>query len=447
MDTILIIDDEPMIRKLLSRIMGLEGYEVLQAVDCASGMKQIKTGNPQVVLCDVLLPDGNGVDMVSAIKKSYPDIEVILLTAHGNIPDGVQAIKNGAFDYITKGDDNNKIIPLISRAMDEVHKRQSSVSKNKKEDNYSFNTIIGNSPLLQQAIRLAEKVAATDVPVLLTGETGTGKEIFAQAIHTGSLRKNKPFVAINCSAFSKDLLESEMFGYKAGSFTGATKDKKGLFEEADNGTIFLDEIGEMAFELQAKLLRILETGEYFKIGDTKPIKVNVRIISATNRDLKKEIEEGNFREDLFYRLSVFQLHLPPLRERKEDIEDLANSFIKHFAAKMGKQINGMTPQCLTALKTAEWRGNVRELRNVIERGLVICDSQLTLEDLPIEIQNYNQQQENGKNFSEFELAAMEKHHIARVLQYTKGNKTEASRLLKIGLTTLYRKIDEYGITV
>ena len=203
----------------------------------------------------------------------------------------------------------------------------------------------------------------------------------------------------------------------------------------------------MAFELQAKLLRILETGEYFKIGDTKPIKVNVRIISATNRDLKKEIEEGNFREDLFYRLSVFQLHLPPLRERKEDIEDLANSFIKHFAAKMGKQINGMTPQCLTALKTAEWRGNVRELRNVIERGLVICDSQLTLEDLPIEIQNYNQQQENGKNFSEFELAAMEKHHIARVLQYTKGNKTEASRLLKIGLTTLYRKIDEYGITV
>ena len=292
MDSILIIDDEPQIRKLLSRMMELEGYEVFQAADCQSTLKQLKLHNPQVVLCDVFLPDGNGVDMVTTIKKLYPELEVILLTAHGNIPDGVQAIKNGAFDYITKGDDNNKIIPLISRAMAQAKKNVGEKVKTEETQSFSFDAIKGKSEGMQQAVALARKVSATDVTVLLTGETGTGKEVFAQAIHRNSLRKENAFVAVNCSAFSKDLLESEIFGHKAGSFTGAMKDKKGLFEVADNGTIFLDEIGEMAFELQAKLLRVLEAGEYIKIGDTKPTKVNVRVISATNRDLKKEIEQG-----------------------------------------------------------------------------------------------------------------------------------------------------------
>ena len=426
MDSILIIDDEPQIRKLLSRMMELEGYEVFQAADCQSTLKQLKLHNPQVVLCDVFLPDGNGVDMVTTIKKLYPELEVILLTAHGNIPDGVQAIKNGAFDYITKKNVGEKV-------------------KTEETQSFSFDAIKGKSEGMQQAVALARKVSATDVTVLLTGETGTGKEVFAQAIHRNSLRKENAFVAVNCSAFSKDLLESEIFGHKAGSFTGAMKDKKGLFEVADNGTIFLDEIGEMAFELQAKLLRVLEAGEYIKIGDTKPTKVNVRVISATNRDLKKEIEQGNFREDLYYRLSVFQIHLPPLRERKEDIELLAESFIQLFSKKLGKQVEGMAPEFLKALKAADWRGNIRELRNVIERSMIVCDKQLTLQDLPIEIQNARQEDYSGKNYSEFELAAMEKRHIAKVLQHTKGNKTEASRLLKIGLTTLYRKIEEYGI--
>ena len=397
-------------------------------------------------MCDVFLHDGNGVDLVLAIKKAAPNVEVILLTAHGNIPDGVQAIKNGAFDYITKGDDNNKIIPLISRA---VEKARMNVRLEKLEkkvgQTYSFDSILGESRVLKDAVSLAQKVSGTDVPVLLTGETGTGKEVFAQAIHYSSKRARQNFVAVNCSSFSKELLESEMFGHKAGSFTGAMKDKKGLFEVADNGTIFLDEIGEMAFELQAKLLRVLEAGEYIKIGDTKPTKVNVRVISATNRDLKKEIEQGNFREDLYYRLSVFQIHLPPLRERKEDIELLAESFIQLFSKKLGKQVEGMAPEFLKALKAADWRGNIRELRNVIERSMIVCDKQLTLQDLPIEIQNARQEDYSGKNYSEFELAAMEKRHIAKVLQHTKGNKTEASRLLKIGLTTLYRKIEEYGI--
>lgn len=447
MDSILIIDDESRIRKLLSRMMELEGYEVFQAVDCQSTLKQLKLHNPQVVLCDVFLPDGNGVDLVTTIKKLYPEAEIILLTAHGNIPDGVQAIKNGAFDYITKGDDNNKIIPLISRAMEQAKKNIGEKVKPEEIQNYSFDIIKGKSACMQQTVSLAQKVSVTDVTVLLTGETGTGKEVFAQAIHHNSLRKDNTFVAVNCSAFSRDLLESEIFGHKAGSFTGAMKDKKGLFEVANNGTIFLDEIGEMAFELQAKLLRVLEAGEYIKIGDTKPTKVNVRIISATNRDLKKEIEHGNFREDLYYRLSVFQIHLPPLRERKEDIEILTDSFIRIFSKKLGKRIEGMTPEFFTALKAADWKGNIRELRNVIERSMIVCDKQLTLQDLPIEMQNSHHENTSGdgNNYSEFELAAMEKRHIAKVLQYTKGNKTEASRLLKIGLTTLYRKIEEYGI--
>lgn len=444
MNTILIIDDEPIIRKLLARMMELEGYEVFQAADRASGLKQLETRKPQLVLCDVFLPDGNGVEMVKEIKQLSPECEVILLTAHGNIPDGVQAIKNGAFDYITKGDDNNKIIPIISRAIDELNKRpRQAVASPMPGQEYAFDKIIGHSSGLQQVMGLANKVAATDVPVLLTGETGTGKEVFAQAIHNGSARSGKPFVAVNCSAFSKELLESEIFGHKAGAFTGALKDKKGLFEEANHGTIFLDEIGEMAFELQAKLLRVLEAGEYIKVGDTKPTKVDVRIISATNRNLKEEIERNNFRGDLYFRLSVFQIHLPPLRERKGDIAELAASFIARFGKKMGKQVEGLTPDCLEAMQRYAWPGNIRELRNVIERALIICDRYITPQDLPLEIQSATGDRDAGR--SEFELAEMERHHIARVLQHTGGNKTEAARLLKIGLTTLYRKIEEYKI--
>ena len=383
MNTILIIDDEPIIRKLLARMMELEGYEVFQAADRASGLKLLTAKTPQLVLCDVFLPDGNGVEMVKEIKELQPETEVILLTAHGNIPDGVQAIKNGAFDYITKGDDNNKIIPIISRAMEKINSRpvQPSGSTVVPVRESAFDTVLGHSRGLQQVIQLARKVAVTDVPVLLTGETGTGKEVFAQAIHNGSARAKQPFVAINCSAFSKELLESEIFGHKAGAFTGALKDKKGLFEEANHGTIFLDEIGEMAYGLQAKLLRVLETGEYIKVGDTKPTKIDVRIVSATNRNLKEEIANSNFREDLYFRLSVFHLHLPPLRERREDIPELAAAFLKFFAAKMGKQVKGFAADCQAWMQSYAWPGNVRELRNVIERALIICDDYITLDDM------------------------------------------------------------------
>ena len=406
MSKILIIDDEVQIRTLLTRMMELEGYDVCQAGDCRAALKQLELQNPDVVLCDVFLPDGNGVDLVLAIKKAAPNVEVILLTAHGNIPDGVQAIKNGAFDYITKGDDNNKIIPLISRA---VEKARMNVRLEKLEkkvgQTYSFDSILGESKVLKDAVSLAQKVSGTDVPVLLTGETGTGKEVFAQAIHYSSKRARQNFVAVNCSSFSKELLESEMFGHKAGSFTGALKDKKGLFEEANNGTIFLDEIGEMAFELQAKLLRILETGEYIKI------------------------------------------HLPPLRERAGDIRLLAKAFIKSFAEQLARPVVEIAPAFLEALDSQPWKGNIRELRNVIERSMIVCESgYLDIADLPFDIQNAHYEHSNDSSPGSFELSAMERRHIARVLEYTKGNKTEAARLLKIGLTTLYRKIEEYKIS-
>lgn len=444
---ILIIDDEEKLRSLLARIISLEGFEVLQASDCRSGLKKLAQVDIDVVICDVRLPDGSGVELAKAIKEKYPSIEIILLTAYGNIPDGVQAIKNGAFDYITKGDDNSRIIPLLYNACEKatLAKRVQQLEK-QLDEKHSFDKIIGKSRLILQAVELAKKVAKTDTSILLTGETGTGKEIFAQAIHHESNRHKQNFVALNCSAFSKDLLESEMFGHKAGSFTGASRDQKGLFEEAHNGTIFLDELGEMALDLQAKLLRVIESGEFIKVGETKPTKVNVRIIAATNRDLKEEIEQGHFREDLYYRISVFQIPLPPLRERVADLEILVPYFIEVLSHKMNKKINAVQPDVITAIKQHPWKGNIRELKNVLERAIILnTGHEMSLDDLPIDIQ-IKSTVKSGKQLSAFSLQSVEKLHIQKVLNHTHGNKAEAARLLEIGIATLYRKIEEYRLS-
>jgi len=443
----LIIDDEDKLRTLLARIIGLEGFLVTEAPDCKSANKKLEAADFDVVLCDVRLPDGNGVEFVKSVKSRFPLTEVILLTAHGNINDGVQAIKNGAFDYITKGDDNNKIIPLLFRAMEKVElaKRVKHLEK-QLGDKHSFNNIVGTSKAIQKSIELARKVTETDTTVLLTGETGTGKEIFAQAIHQESKRKQKSFVAINCSAFSKDLLDSEMFGHKAGSFTGAHNDQKGLFEEANNGTIFLDEIGEMPLDLQVKLLRVIETGEFLKIGESKPTKVNVRIIAATNRDLQNEINAGHFRQDLFYRISVFQIHLPALWERISDIELLANYFLKIYSTRNNKKINHISNDFLESLKHHPWNGNIRELKNIIERSVILTSGDtLDLDSLPQEFHQITLHSKQSQ-LSAFDLASAEKIHIQKVLNYTNGNKTRAAELLNIALTTLYRKIEEYKIS-
>ena len=442
---ILIIDDEEKLRSLLARIIKSEGFEVIEAKDLKSGFKKLEQTDIDVVLCDVKLPDGNGVDFLQNIKTSFPLIEVILLTAFGNIPDGVQAMKNGAFDYIVKGDDNDKIIPLLYKAVEKVH-LQKKVKQLEKRigDKYSFSSIIGKSKGIEQVIDLAKKVAKTDSTVLLTGETGTGKEVFAQAIHENSNRTGKSFVALNCSTFSKEILESELFGHKQGAFTGALKDKKGFIEEANGGTLFLDEIGEMPIELQAKLLRVLETSEYIPLGDTTPKKSNFRLIAATNRDLKVESEEHRFRPDLYFRLNIFEITLPPLRERIKDIALLTHTFVKQFSEKTNKKTLQISDDFIQKLEHYSWPGNIRELKNIIERSVILSsDDTLTSAVLPYEMQQ--ETEKNTKQMSAFSMQSIEKLYIQKVLNYTKGNKAETARLLEIGIATLYRKLDEYGI--
>jgi two-component system NtrC family response regulator len=428
---ILLIDDEEKLRHLLKRIIGLEGYTVYEADSLKAGLRILEKEPVQVILCDVKLPDGNGIDFIEKIKSRFPLIEIMM------------SIKNGAFDYLTKGDDNERIIPLLDRAIEKqtLQKRVSQLER-QVEKKYTFENILGQSELIRESIDLARKVAPTDATVLLLGETGTGKEVFAQAIHYGSKRSTHPFVALNVSSFNKELLESELFGHIAGAFTSAVKDKKGLIEEADGGTLFLDEIGEMAFELQAKLLRVLETSEFIRVGDTKSIRVNVRVITATNRDLQTEVDEGKFREDLYYRLNIFTIKLAPLRERKKDIPVLADHFLRIYAAKLNGQVTGMSREFLDTLINHDWKGNIRELKNIIERAVILAnEKELTLASLPLDFQTSRK----GQALSAFELSSMEKLHIQRVLNYTEGNKMAAARLLNIGLTTLYRKIEEYKI--
>jgi len=441
---VLIIDDEVKLRGLLARLLRLENYEVSEAGDCNSGLKLLTQQPFPVVLCDVKLPDGNGVDLTAEIKQKYPDTEVILLTAFGNIANGVQAIKNGAFDYLVKGDDNNRIISLLAQASEKAEKafQQKSSMLSLSGDNKGFRGIIGQSTAIKRAIELAQKVAPTDASVLLTGETGTGKDVFAQAIHQASNRCDKAYVALNCAAFSREIIESELFGHKAGAFTGAIKDKKGLLEEAHGGTLFLDEIGEMPPELQTKLLRVLENGEYLKVGHTKTQKVDVRIIAATNRNLQQDSSSDQFRLDLYYRLATFSFHLPSLNERVEDIPLLADHFIVQFSTRLNKKISGMCADFMQLLQQHTWRGNIRELRNLLERACILSEhSVLEVENLPWDFHQNLQHSSEGL----FSLRDMEKRHISRMLEHTQGNKTRAAELLGIGLTTLYAKIKEYSL--
>lgn len=438
--TILLIDDEDNLRTLMAKVLELEGYSVLQARNLQAGWKQAEPEEVALIITDVRLPDGNGVEFAGRLKQRYPAKEVIVLTAYGNIADGVQAIRNGAFDYLTKSDHQERLIPLVSKAFEKatLQHRLADLEQKLKND-FGFSKIIGTSSVIREAIALAQKIAHADQSVLLTGETGTGKEVFANALHYESPRKHKSLVAINCSAIAKDLLESELFGYAAGAFTHATKDKRGLLEEAQNGSLFLDEVGELTLELQAKLLRVLETGEYYRVGDARVRKANVRVIAATNRDLEKEIEMGHFRSDLFYRLAVFQLALPSLRERPEDIPLLAAHFLQLAAAKSRKRIMGMDADFLAALQAHAWKGNIRELKNVIERCVILTqDTQLTASLLPSDFNT-------GAKATLHRLADVEREHIKNMLRLAEGNKTRAAKLLDIGLTTLYQKIKDYNL--
>ena len=437
---VLIIDDEQTLRGLLARIIQLEGYTVFQATTVKEGLKLLSKETIHVVVSDVKLPDGNGVDLTGKIRTDFPTVEVIVLTAFGTIEDGVKAIKNGAFDYLTKGDHQEKIIPLLNRAADKAVLQQQVFNLGSKlQKKFGFETVIGNSTAIRSSIDLAKKVAATDTNVLLLGETGTGKEVFSQAIHYHSNRKTRPFIPLNCSAVPKDLLESELFGHAEGAFTGAVKAKKGLIEEAQEGTLFLDEIGETPLDLQVKLLRVVESREYYRVGDSKARQANVRFITATNRDLEVEVKEGRFRQDLFYRFSVFVIQLPPLRERKDDIGLFATYFVRDFANKTNKTPITIRSEFQKALERHSWKGNVRELKNVIERCVILADSdELTVDLLPAD---FNTDSDEGS----LTLESVEKQHIQKVLRIVEGNKTQAAKMLGIGLTTLYQKIKDYNL--
>lgn len=444
--TILLVEDEEKLRQLLKRIIALEGFNILTCDNFKSACRVLESTPVDVILSDVMLPDGNGMELVSHIRQHQYPAEIILLTAYGNIPDSVQAIKDGAFDYITKGNDNARIIPLLHRALEKVmlQKRVTHLETKIQSGYATFDDLLGHADGIREAKALAMKAAPSDASVLLLGETGSGKEMFAQAIHSASKRVGKDFMAINCSAIGKDILESELFGYKAGAFTGAAKHKRGLIEEANGGTLFLDEVGEMPLDLQAKLLRVLETNEFIKVGDTKVTKVDIRIIAATNRDLEKEIEQGKFREDLYYRFNVFTITLPSLRERKEDIPAFAKHFLQLFAARSNRQVYSMSREFVEHLKGHDWRGNIRELKNVMERAVIVAAGpELDMEALPLEIKLRKSpvRQKSGV----FDLSLVEKLHIQWVVQYADGNKSKAARLLNIGLSTLYRKMEEYGL--
>jgi DNA-binding NtrC family response regulator len=437
-DQVLIIDDEKRYRELLSRIINLDGFTVFQAENVREGLKILENKSIGVVITDVRLPGRSGFHLLEQVKKEYPLIEVIVITAYGTIQDGVNAMKQGAFDYISKGDNDDKIHVVIQQAADKV-KLQAKLQHLEKRVNeqYGFENIIGESEVIQKAIEMARKVAPTNLSVLLQGGTGTGKELFAQAIHQASNRKDGPFVALNCSAFPREMLESELYGFKKGTFTGAIDSKKGLIEEADTGTLFLDEISEMAIGLQAKLLRFLESKKFTKLGETKERSVDLRIIAATNSNLEEEIAHKTFRDDLYFRLSGFQIDLPPLRERTGDIRLLANYFLK----KLNEKTQQIDKEAMALLLAYPWPGNIRELKNTVERAVILATGKIiTPELLPHRIQADISTYVNHASGS---LKEVEQTHIKSVLQKVNGNKTKAAQILEISTSTLYRKIEEY----
>ncbi|MCU7505276.1 MAG: sigma-54-dependent Fis family transcriptional regulator [Ignavibacteria bacterium] len=442
---ILIIDDEEPLRGLIRQMLELEGYKVIESGFAAEGMLLLSREDIQCVVSDVRLPDANGIDLIPRIKAINSLCEIIVITAYGTIKDGVRAIQSGAFDYITKGDEDNRLVSLVEKAVEKVNLKTRITQLEKRiGEKYGFENIVANSDIMKETVSFARKIADTDVPVLLIGETGAGKEVFAQAIHSAGSRKDQHFIAVNCSSFSKELLESEMFGYKAGAFTGAVRNKKGLFEEADKGTLLLDEIGELDISLQARLLRVLETNSFIKQGDTKLTNVDVRIIAATNRNIEDEVAKGSFRKDLYYRLSVVKLEVPSLRDRREDIIPLIQSFIKYFSAKLNKSITEVEPEFMEKLSNYTFPGNVRELKNIVERAVIISEGgRLKAGYLPREVLflfPLAPGKEAGKTLDEYE-----RQHILEAISQAAGNKQKAAEMLGIGLTTLYRKLQQYGL--
>jgi len=449
---ILIIDDEENFRHMLSVILKKEKYEVETAANGEEGLQKLTSSTFDQILCDIRMPGMDGLDFLREVQKLGNGSSIIMMSAYGTIDTAIEAMKLGAYDYISKPFKPDEIILTLRKAEErERLRRENEQLRKEVKKEYSFEKIVSKNEKMQKIFEVIKKVAHYKSTILITGESGTGKELVARALHYNSDRAQNPFIPVNCGAIPENLLESELFGHTKGAFTDAIRTKKGLFEEADVGTLFLDEIGELPPQLQVKLLRVLQDGEIRRVGDSKSIQIDVRIVAATVKDLVKEVNEGRFREDLYYRLNVLPIHIPPLRDRKEDIPILVTHFISAYSDSLNKQVGGIVPDALEALMNYPWYGNVRELENTIERAIVLADKEnIELENLPNEVQNF-QEKAPLLPLAEEEYSikkaskALEMNLIQRALQKTRGNHTHAARLLEISHRALLYKIKEYGI--
>ncbi len=441
MINILVVDDEEPFRRLLKKELTRKGYAVEVASDGSEALSILRDRSFDVILLDVVMPGVDGISLMKTLKEDPGSPAIIVLTGRATVETAVEAMKNGAYDYLTKPYKLDELVIVIDRAYEfsrlSVKSKLLEQELVRKESPVDF---IGKSRQLRDILALIQKVAPTDSPVFIQGESGTGKELVANTVWHFSTRKDAPLIALNCASLSENLIESELFGHEKGAFTSAYQMKRGLVEVADKGTLFLDEVGEMPLGLQAKLLRFLDSGEFRRVGGNKPLHVDVRVIAATNKDLAGVIKTGNFREDLYYRLNVINITVPPLRERKEDIAELSRYFMKTYSKKLSKTVSDFTPEALELLTAYRWPGNVRELENVIERAVIVCEKNtIGAEDLSISSYAASESSMNPS------LEEMEKTYILQVLKEAGGNQSKASQLLGIDRKTLYLKLKKYGI--
>ncbi|MBZ5638762.1 MAG: sigma-54 dependent transcriptional regulator [Acidobacteriia bacterium] len=439
--SILVVDDEFSVRDSLCGWFRKDGFKVETAENATEALRKLQEGSWDIVLLDIKMPGMDGLELQQRIHEIDPDVITVMITAYASVESAVQALKQGAFDYITKPIDPDELSHLVRKALDQRHLKTENVQLRQKIDQLSqFGEIVGDSSQMQKVLELVRSVAETDATVLIRGESGTGKELIAQAIHANSHRRYFPIVPVNCGALSESLLESELFGHEKGAFTGAVYRRKGKLEMSNGGTLFLDEVGSISLKTQVELLRVLETKEFTRLGGTKPTRVDFRVICATNQNLEKTVEEGQFREDLYYRLNVFSIYLPPLRERRQDIPQLAQHFLRKYALQMNKNFTEINPEAMDMLVRHEWPGNIRELANAVERALVVGrPPSVRPGDLPLQISS------RSDSIPTDSLAAMEKAHIQRILERTGWNITRAAETLKIDRVTLYNKIKKYDL--
>jgi two-component system response regulator HydG len=448
--TLLIVDDDTAHRTMLKAHLGTQNYEVVEAEDGDIAVHLVKERSIDLVLLDLKMRRMDGMEALTEIHKHKPELPVIIITAFSSVENAVAAMKQGAFDYVTKPVDSDALSLTVKRALDfKTLEKENRDLKQRLGEKFDLGNLTGSSQPMQELAETLSLVAPSDATVLITGESGTGKELVAGAVHHNSLRRDAPFIKVNCAALHENLLESELFGHEKGAFTGAAERRKGRFELADKGTLFLDEIGDMSLTTQAKILRVLQEGEFERLGGSATIKVDVRMLAATHKNLERMVEEGTFRQDLFFRLSVVPLHLPPLRERPMDIPALAEHFLKLYCEKNRKDIRSFASEAMEALLAYHWPGNIRELENAIERAVILClEEKIALQHLPLQVrQSYADNSERPFAIRPgLTLKDMEKELILSTLRQTENNRTRAAEILGITRQTLQNKLKEYGLT-